>query len=83
MHYKSTTDTIQKGERVAYSRAFLCSIGEHGALAQARGVVTGLTEIGETILARIDWQNDYMKEIPERVNVKNLVLVNAMQWEER
>lgn len=81
MHYKSILDIIQNGERVAYSREFLRSIGEYtGEMPQARGTVLELITIGETTLARLDWHG---AELPERVNVKNLVLVNAMQWEER
>jgi hypothetical protein len=71
MTWRSRSQPIQVGDRVAYSAAFLRSIGAiAGDMPFARGTVTGLETIGaDTVLAVIDWRDE---EMPERVNVKNL-----------
>lgn len=71
MTWAERTQPIKTGDTVAYSAAFLRSIGCFtGELPQARGEVTGLVQLADVTLAEIDWHND---EIPARVNVKNLV----------
>jgi hypothetical protein len=63
------------GSKVAYSVQWLRSIGEiTGELPQARGIVTNLICLGQTILAEIKWLNgDY----PNKVNVANLAIVGT------
>lgn len=61
------------GDKVAYSVQFLRSIGmSHSDMAQARGMVTEVSELGSLKLARIDWNG---ADMPERVNVQNLAKV--------
>lgn len=70
------------GDRVAYSRKFLKSVGAYtGALPFARGTVKAIEEVGSMTLARIHW--DISEGVPERVNVANLVLVEDIPFEER
>lgn len=58
------------GDTVAYRADFLRSIGCYtGDMPQARGVVTDLVPLGETTLAKIEWD---LEDLPEKVNVKNL-----------
>lgn len=65
--------SIQPGCTVAYSAAFLRSIGcFSGDMPQARGKVSDLRKMGETTLAEVEWDIEGM---PKRVNVKNLVRV--------
>lgn len=70
--------SVSIGDRVAYSVQFLASIGmKHSDMAQARGVVTEVSELGKgsgLMLARIDWGKH---DMPERVNVQNLAKVGA------
>jgi len=64
---------IQIGDKVAYSVQFLKAIFEsHGPLAHARGVIVDLQPLGQTTLAKIDWQDD---DIPAKVNTANLAIV--------
>lgn len=64
---------LKIGDKIAYSVQFLRSIGmSHSDIARARGIITSLRTVGETILAEIDWHDE---EIPARVNVKNLTRV--------
>lgn len=65
---------IKPGDRVAYSAMFLTSIGGDYELAQARGLVTEVSQLGQTFLARIDWGS---LDIPGRVNVANLAKVGS------
>ena len=61
------------GDKVAYSVQFLQSTGQYtGEIPAARGVITGLKNLGSTTLAEIDWGND---NIPPRVNTTNLAKV--------
>jgi len=70
---------IGVGDTVKYSRNFLRSIGEYGgSLPRAKGVVTGIKNLGGLKLAVIDWDDP---DVPEKVNVKNLVLVSRMHLE--
>lgn len=64
---------IDVGTKVAYSVQFLRSIGmSHSDMAHARGIVTALEPLSrETMLAVIDWD----REMPERVNIRNLAAV--------
>ena len=72
---KTPATLIEIGTKVAYSVQFLRSIGmSHSEMAHARGIVTELAPLGrgsDTILARINWD----REMPERVNVRNLARV--------
>ena len=74
MSWKAKTQPIKIGDKVAYSKAFLKSIGAHtGDLPFARGTVTGIVELSKDLhLAEIDWGNP---EVPDRVNVRNLCCV--------
>ena len=70
------TQPIQVGDAVAYSKAFLQSIGCYtGDMPQARGKVTALVPIGQTVLAEIEWDRP---DLPGRVNVKNLCSVKQI-----
>lgn len=73
MTWAQRVSKIEVGSKVAYSSAWLRSTGQGtGALPFARGIVTELKKMGETVIATIDWGDD---EVPPRVNVVNLALV--------
>ena len=67
---------LKIGDRIAYSVQFLKSIFEsQGEMALARGKIVELQKIGESIvLATIEWDEE-CKDMPKRVNVKNLAHV--------
>jgi hypothetical protein len=71
---------IRVGARVRYSSEWLRSTGQRtGTVPFARGTVVALEPLSsETTLARIDWGYD-RDELPERVNVANLVLT-SISW---
>ena len=72
-----TKTPLQIGDRVAYSRAFLKSIGCYtGNLPFARGTIAGFKSLGETVLAEVEWSND----APARVNVANLCKVGSVAF---
>jgi hypothetical protein len=73
----TTMAKLNVGDNVAYSVQFLKSIGmSHSAMAQARGVITEIKRLSQyATLATIDWKNDYMNEIPNRVMIGNLAKV--------
>ena len=67
---------LQPGDRIAYSAAFLRSIGcQTGELPAARGTVEAIENLGSTQLARIAW--DRPDNLPQRVAVANLAKVGA------
>ena len=70
--WRTRSQPIQVGDIVGYSKAFLQSTGQYtGDAPFARGKVISLHPLGtETILAEIEWDKP---DIPDRVNVKNLV----------
>jgi hypothetical protein len=70
-----STRQLRVGDRVKYGVAFLRSIACYtGPLPFARGPITELTKLGPTVtLATVAWDFDVAHEIPERVNVANLV----------
>jgi hypothetical protein len=72
-------DDLKVGDSVAYSRAFLQSIGAYtGDLPGAKGKVTGLVPVGrELLLAEVTWDR---AELPARVNVKNLCRVGSRAY---
>ena len=65
---------MKPGDRVAYSVQFLKSIfeGPTSPMCHARGTITGITDLGSTKLATVDWGCD---EFPKKVNVANLAIV--------
>ncbi len=66
--------SISPGDRVAYSAAWLQSIGAYtGELPQARGTVLRLQPIGQQQLAVVQW--DQAADLPARVLVSNLAKV--------
>lgn len=71
------TQTIDVGDTVGYSKAFLQSTGQHtGDVPFARGKVTALKTLGKDVtLADIDWGNP---DLPTRVNVKNLTTIKGI-----
>ena len=73
-------DELKVGDAVAYSRAFLQSIGAYtGDLPRAKGKVTGLVPVGrELMLAEVAWDR---AELPARVNVKNLCRVGSRAYQ--
>ena len=69
----STRFQVQRGDRVAYSAAFLRSIGcQTGELPQVRGVVTAVQPLGDRQLVTIDWGTD---AAPAKVMACNLARV--------
>jgi hypothetical protein len=61
---------IQVGDTVGYSKPFLQSTAQYaGDVPHARGKVTALVPVGDTLLAEIEWDTP---DLPKRVNVKNL-----------
>jgi hypothetical protein len=64
------TPEVQVGDTVAYSRQFLKNTGQYtGDAPFARGKVTGLTPLGQLLLAQVLWDRE---DLPNKVNVKNL-----------
>jgi hypothetical protein len=66
---------IVVGDKVKYTTKFLRSIGAYtGPMGHARGIVTDVSPMGgpgSSMLATIDWHDG--GELPERVNVYNLI----------
>ncbi|CAN0499892.1 unnamed protein product [Phaeothamnion confervicola] len=76
----SKSSPIAVGDRVAYSRGFLRSVGVFaGDMPHARGEIKKLTPLGETTLAEVEWRN---AELPPRVNVANLCRVGDAGFHE-
>ena len=73
-------DELNVGDAVAYSRAFLQSIGAYtGDMPRAKGKVTGLVPVGrELVLAEVTWDR---AELPPRVNVRNLCRVGSRAYQ--
>ncbi len=78
---------IKKGDKVAYSRDFLRNTGQFtGPIPFARGVVTEIETLGKggrTKIAVVEWSRDFGRQIPERINVANLVRADQIQFESR
>jgi len=72
-------DELKVGDSVAYSRAFLQSIGAYtGDLPRAKGKLTGLVPVGRgLVLAEVTRDR---AELPPRVNVKNLCRVGSRAY---
>lgn len=65
------------GDKVAYSAAWLRSTGQQtGDVPFARGVIKGFQSIGSTTIAVVDWDRD----MPPKVNVKNLARVGGARF---
>ena len=79
MSWAERARAIQVGDTVAYSAAFLRSIGTYtGDMPRARGTVTALVPVGSHVtLAEIDWD---LPDLPTRVNVKNLCHVHGIGY---
>jgi hypothetical protein len=76
MTWTQRTHSLKLGNKVAYSKAFLQSIGCYsGDMPHAREEVTVLVPVGEVLLAEIEWD---LPDLPQRVNVKNLCSVNQI-----
>lgn len=70
---------MRVGDRVKYSARFLRSIACYaGDMAHGTGTVLELIPLGHTTLARVEWD----RELPDKVNMKNLVLVDKLHLEE-
>lgn len=79
MSWRKRVSDIRVGDQVRYSRDWLRSTGTFtGDLPAAKGVVTELKDLGGLTLARIEWDRP---DVPERVNVKNLVKVKQVEIE--
>jgi hypothetical protein len=78
---KGELDQLTVGDIVAYSKAFLQSIGAYtGDMPQAKGKLTGLVPVGrELILAEVSWDR---AELPSRVNIKSLCRVGSRAYSE-
>lgn len=75
MTWRERLSPIAVGDKVAYSKQFLQSTGQHtGPVPFARGTVKELKPLGETTLAKIEWD---CPECPETVNVRNLSRVST------
>ena len=72
-------DELNVGDAVAYSRAFLQSIGAYTSdMPRAKGKVTGQVPVGrELVLAEVTWDR---ADLPARVNVKNLCRVGSRAY---
>jgi hypothetical protein len=68
------------GDRVAYSRSWLRSIGAYtGDLPHAKGTITGLKTLSREItLADVAWEGN--PDIPGRVNVRNLCRIGGIDY---
>lgn len=66
---------MKVGDHVMYSVTFLRSIACYtGDMPRAVGKIIGFVQLGDITLAEVDWD----REMPNRVNVKNLsLLVNG------
>ena len=72
---EALSNDLAVGDCVAYSKSFLQSIGAFtGDLPHARGEITKMVPLGETMLAEISWDR---AGIPVRVNVKNLCRIGS------
>ncbi|MDZ4858036.1 MAG: hypothetical protein SGI88_03565 [Candidatus Hydrogenedentes bacterium] len=81
MTWTKRVQTINEGDQVAYSAAWLRSTGQYtGDVPFARGVVKKLVPLGQTTLAEVDWGNP---DIPSRVNVANLSRVTDKGIQDR
>ncbi len=70
MSWQNKTSNIEVGAKVAYKASFLRNTGQYtGSIPHARGVVTGIKDLGDLKIATIDWNDP---EIPARVNIANL-----------
>ncbi len=81
MTWTDRTQPIKVGDSVAYSKRFLQSTGQYtGDVPHARGKVTALKPLGkDTTLAEIEWNKP---DLPARVNVKNLITVKQIAFEQ-
>lgn len=72
--------TFVVGDRVKYCRKFLQNIGEYtGPMSFARGTVKELKKLGDSTIVTIEWDADYLEEVPPRVNAANLVKEKAYE----
>ena len=79
MTWQKRLANIEVGDTVQYSRDWLRSTGQYtGDIPFAKGKVIELKPLGDITLAIIDW-ND--REIPSKVNVKNLSKVGTPEIE--
>ena len=67
------------GDSVKYSVKFLRSTGQYvGNVPHAAGVITSVKNYGGLSIATIKWN---YPDVPEKVNVKNLVLLKNVPFE--
>ena len=72
---------LKIGSYVKYSRNWLRSTGNFtGDIPIAQGRIINIQDLGSLKLAIIEWNRI---DIPEKVNIKNLVDVRDLQFEER
>jgi hypothetical protein len=65
--------SVKVGDTVAYSKKFLQSVCQlTGPMPYARGQVVAMVPLRQTMLAKIEWEND---DLPDKVNTANLSLV--------
>jgi hypothetical protein len=69
------------GDKVAFSKQWLQSTSQYaGDIPHARGKITELVNItDELIVATVAWDKF---DIPAKVNIKNLVLVERLPYDE-
>lgn len=74
------TSQLSVGDQVKYSRQWLRNTGQYtGDICFAKGRIIELISVGGSLtLAKIDW-GKLNGEIPEKVNVVNLVKVGTRE----
>lgn len=78
MNWAQRIQPIQAGDEIAYTAAFLRSTGQYtGDVPQAKGRVTALVPLGETMLAEIVWDTP---DLPRRVHIANICRVNSIAY---
>jgi hypothetical protein len=68
---EKTMNNIKLGDTVCYTADWLRSVGDYaGPLGQARGTVTALRHLGESVtIATVRWDRP---DVPTSINITNL-----------
>jgi len=68
---RNKTQPLTVDDRVQYTKEFCRNTGQcTGQTPFARGTIVRLKDLGQTVLATINW--DDLGDLPRAVNVKNL-----------
>ena len=69
-----SSSSLTVGSRVKYRATFCRSIGAYtGAIPFARGTIVAPDFETMPHIVSVRWDNDYAREVPQRVNVNNLI----------